>query len=112
MSRSGGGGGPTEPELQTEAVFVSIVIAAVSATALPDVVVLVVSVMLAIARMFPTNSVPVPRVAEVPTCQKTFDPQFGAVPTTTMDELLAVVSVLPIWKIQGPAPVRDSVPVS
>ena len=58
-------------------VFVSIVTAPVSAITLPDTLTLVVTVMLASARMFPANAVPVPSVAELPTCQKTFDPLHG-----------------------------------
>lgn len=52
-----------------ETALVSIVTAPVRAKALPDKVVLVVKVMLASARMSPTNAVAVPRVAELPTCQ-------------------------------------------
>ena len=45
--------------------------APVRAKALPDRLVLVVRVMLASARIFPANEVPVPSVAELPTCQNT-----------------------------------------
>src|SRR5450759_48915 len=58
----------------------------------------VFSVMLDSARIFPANDVVVPRVAELPTCQKTLhtDPLL----ITTTDEPLAVVSVLPILKMK------------
>ena len=52
------------------------------------------SVMLVSARIFPWNEVLVPRVAELPTCQNTFESVKLLEKTT--DELLAVVSVLPI----------------
>src|SRR6185503_4918694 len=47
------------------------VTAAVLAKSRPSTVAPVVTVMEARARMFPLNTVPVPRVAELPTCQKT-----------------------------------------
>jgi len=87
--------------------FVSIVTAPVSATTRPDTLTLAVTVMLTVARMVPANEVPVPSVAEVPTCQKTFDPPHSVpASSTTTAESLAVVSVVPIWNTQGPAPVR------
>ena len=50
------------------------------------------------ARMFPAKSVFVPRVAELPTCQKT---RHGcALLVTCTIALLAVVRVLPILKIK------------
>ncbi len=54
--------------------------------------------MLVSARMSPWNDVVVPRVAEVPTCQKTLhaDPEL----IRTTDEPVAVVSVLPILKMK------------
>jgi hypothetical protein len=51
-------------------------------------------VMLVRARIFPWNVVVVPRVAELPTCQNTFESVKLLLKIT--DELLAVVSVLPI----------------
>jgi len=57
----------------------------------------VVTVMLVNARMFPANDVVVPIVAELPTCQNTFPGDAPFVRTT--DEPLAVVSVLPILKM-------------
>jgi hypothetical protein len=50
--------------------------------------------MLVSAMMLPLNTVVVPRVAELPTCQKML--QSSAPLRTRTDELLAVVSVLPI----------------
>ena len=58
----------------------------------------VVTVMLAMARMFPANDVPVPSVAELPTCQNTLPADAPLIRTT--DETLAVVSVLPILKMK------------
>ena len=75
----------------------SSVTAPVRANARPIRLVLVVTVMLANARIFPPNDVLVPRVAELPTCQKTLhsDPLLM---TETADPL-AVVNVLPILKM-------------
>ena len=74
----------------------------------------VVTVMLASARMFPENDVPVPSVAELPTCQKTLSADAPLI--TTTDEALAVVSVLPILKMKIPLALplalSVSVPVS
>jgi hypothetical protein len=56
----------------------------------------VLMVMLAWAMMFPAILVPVPSVAELPTCQNTFPPQ--RLLSTMTAELVAVVSVLPILK--------------
>jgi hypothetical protein len=53
----------------------------------------------AYAIMSPRKLVPVPKVAELPTCQMTLLHDDG-VPTATTLELLAVVSVLPIWKMK------------
>lgn len=88
----------------------SIVTAPLSAMALPDTLEPVVRVMLATARIFPVNAVPVPSVAELPTDQKTSVSL--PLPLITTDELVAVVSVLPIMKIQGPEPMRVSFPVN
>ena len=62
-------GGTAHAEMAT--VLVSIVTAPFRARALPDTFALVVRVMLVSARIFPMNVVVVPRVAELPTCQKT-----------------------------------------
>src|SRR6058998_1771596 len=50
----------------------SSVTAAIRANSRPSTAAPVVTVMEAKARMFPLNTEPVPRVAELPTCQKTF----------------------------------------
>jgi hypothetical protein len=70
----------------------------------------VVNVMLVNARIFPASDVPVPSVAELPTCQNTLhrDPPL----LTTTDELLAVVSVLAILKMKTPGLLSVRVPVS
>ena len=64
--------------------------------------------------MFPTKLVPVPSVAELPTCQNTLQLVPGLISTTA--ELLAVVRVLPILKMKSafglPSPSRTSVPVN
>src|ERR1700694_1369400 len=57
----------------------------------------VVRVMLVNARTFPANEVAVPRVAELPTCHQT--PQAEAPLVSVIDEAVAVVSVVPIWKM-------------
>lgn len=75
---------------------VSIVTAPVSAKALPQITTFVVMVMLAFAMMLPLNLLVVPRVAELPTCQN-ISQCFVQFASETI-ELLAVVSVLPIWK--------------
>ena len=56
----------------------------------------VVIVMEEKAMMVPWKAVFVPNVAELPTCQKTLPADAPLVNVTL--ELLAVVSVLPIWK--------------
>jgi hypothetical protein len=58
----------------------------------------VVKVTLADARIFPKNAVPVPIVAELPIWKNTLQGEPPLIMTT--DELLAVVSVLPIWKMK------------
>ena len=56
----------------------------------------------------PFISDPVPNVAELPTCQKTF---FDNPPPAMMTWLLpvAVINVEPIWKIHTPVAGPDSV---
>ena len=79
----------------SEMLLVSSVTAPFRASALPSTISApVVSVMLVSAIMFPRKSVPVPRVAELPICQNTLQ-QFEPLLVMT-EELLAVVSVLPI----------------
>ena len=78
-------------------VLVSSVTAPFRARALPfRIVAPVVSVILVSARMCPSKAVFVPSVAELPTCQNTVLPGIAPPLIVTTDELLAVVSVLPI----------------
>jgi hypothetical protein len=81
----------------TEMWLVSIVTAPFRARARPGAMFAPVTrVMLVSARIFPWNAVVVPSVAELPTCQNTLQAEPPLIMRT--DELLAVVSVLPIWK--------------
>ena len=73
------------------------VTAAIDASALPLSVTPVFSVMEAWAIMFPAIVVFAPRVAELPTAQKTF---WGRAPFCSLTCPAAVVSVEEIWKIQ------------
>src|ERR1700724_635348 len=81
---------------------------------LPDPLAPVFRVMLVSATMLPSSAVPVPRVAELPTCQKM--PQLEPPLISSTDEALAVVSVLPILKMNRalglPCALRVRVPVS
>jgi len=93
--------------------LVSSVTAAVRASARPSTVVPVSSVMDASAIIVPLNTVPVPKVAELPTCQKTLH---ALAPSIRIIELAdAVVSVEPIWKMNTesglPIPFRVTAPV-
>jgi hypothetical protein len=106
--------GPTKV-LQSVIVLVSIVTAPLRAQAAPQVMVTpVVSVMLACARMSPANAVAVPSVAELPTCQNTLPPCAPLISETA--EALAVVSVVPTWKMKTalglPRPLSLTVPVN
>src|SRR5260221_5177648 len=72
----------------------------------------VVMVLLIFARMLPSKAVLVPSVVELPTCQNTF-PAVAPLARTTED-LLAVVSVVPIlvgalWTSGGLHPEQDLV---
>jgi hypothetical protein len=111
--KAGVGEGP-RPQTALETTFVSIVTAPFRARALPEMLARVVSVMLVRARMFPANVVSVPSVAELPTCQNTLQTDPPLITRTL--ELLAVVSVLPIWKTQTapelPWAFNRSVPVN
>ena len=90
-----GSGIAVRDDPQPEMVLLSSVTAPFLAKAEPHVMEApVVMVMLVSARIFPANAVPVPRVAELPTCQKTFLSTSPLVKITA--ELLAVVSALPI----------------
>jgi hypothetical protein len=84
-----------QPEKKT--LLLSSVTAPVCARALPLMLAPVVTVMLASARMFPMNDVLVPSVAELPTCQKTLQGWAPLISRTLA--LLAVMSVLSIWKM-------------
>ena len=75
------------------------VTAPVRASALPLSAAPVVTVMDACARMVPLKIVLVPRVAELPTCQKTLEATAPPIRTTALLPA-AVVSVLPIWKMK------------
>jgi hypothetical protein len=74
--------------------FVSNVTEPFRASALPDTLAPVVREMLVRARMLPTNTVPVPMTAELPTCQNTLQSTPPLV--TRTDELLAVLRVLTV----------------
>src|ERR1700730_19074346 len=90
-----GSGTVDPPPPQLVMTLLSSVTAPLIAKALPHVIVApLFRVMLVSARIFPANLVVVPRVAELPTCQNTFGSLRLLVKIT--DELLAVVSVLPI----------------
>src|SRR2546427_7567595 len=112
MGRGAGRQVPAVSHNTAETLLVSIVTAPLSAKALPDTLAPVVRVMLATARIFPVNAVPVPSVAELPTAQYTSVSR--APPVTTTDELTAVVRVLPILKtqIEPAGPLRVSRPVT
>ena len=101
---------------QVLTLLVSSVTAPLRASALPEVFAPVVSVMLVRARMSPTNEVPVPRVAELPTCQNALLQLLPPLLMTVTDEPLAVVSVLPILNRNSafalPRASRVSAPVS
>jgi hypothetical protein len=97
----GVGEGAPRRHTALEMLLVSIVTAPFRARALPETITRVVSVMLVSARMFPENRVSVPSVAELPICQNTLQLEPMLVMRTL--ELLAVVSVLPIWKTKTAA---------
>jgi hypothetical protein len=90
------GSGTVDPPLQPPPILLLFsVTAPLIARALPQPMLApLFRVMLVSARIFPWNEVPVPRVAELPTCQNTFESVRLLEKTT--DELLAVVSVLAI----------------
>ena len=102
------------PQLAAEIRFESRVTAPLRASARPARLARVIKEMLVSARMFPVKTESVPSVAELPTCQNT---RHSAPPRTmTTDELLAVVSLLPIWKMKSAlgsfSASRMSLPVS
>ena len=79
-------------------VLASRVTAPVRAKSRPSTVAPVVTVIEAEARMFPLNTEPVPRVAELPTCHTTLDAL--APPLKTTWRPTVVVRVEPIWKMK------------
>ena len=79
-------------------VLESSVTAAVRANSRPSTVAPVVTVIEAKARMFPLNTEPVPRVAELPTCQKTLAALAPPLRLTWRPDV--VTSVEPIWKMK------------
>ena len=81
-----------------ETTLVSSVTAPFKATARPKRFTPVVRVTLASAKMFPMNCVVVPSVAELPIWKNTL--QAVALLISKTEELLAVVRVLPIWKMK------------
>src|ERR1700680_2655317 len=101
-------------QLEKKMLLVSSVTAPFLAKTLPFTLAPVVRVMLVSARMFPTNDVLVPRVAELPTCQKTLQDCAPLIKRTF--EVLAVVSAVPIWKMKtalgSPCALSVSVPVN
>jgi hypothetical protein len=102
-----------QPRMET--LLLSIVTAPFRARALPDTMLApLFRAMLVSARILPLNAVVVPRVAELPTCQNTLQSEPPLIMRT--DELLAVVSLLPIWKMKTalllPSASRVSSPVS
>ena len=88
------------------------------AKSLPSTVVPPLSVIEVLASIFPINLIPVPavvpKVAELPTCQKTL--QDWAWPVRTILLLSAIVSVEPAWNIKtafgSPPPSSVRVPVT
>jgi hypothetical protein len=106
----GAGGGAHE---ENDTWLVSMVTAPLRARTLPATVVSVSRLMLVNARIFPTNVVLVPKVAELPTCQKSL--QTCPPLMSRIDELLPVMSVLATLNIQTasvlPAPSSVSAPV-
>jgi hypothetical protein len=95
-------------------VLVSRLTCPLRARTLPDREALVCSVIEVRARMFPTKFVPVPRVAELPTCQNTLQACAPLINPTVLLE--AVISVEPAWKMNtawgSPCALRVTVPVS
>jgi hypothetical protein len=89
------------------------VIAAVRANSPPSFVTPVLIVIEARATIFPANTVPTSRVAELPTCQNTLHAWAPLAKDTTAT--VEVMSVDPIWKTQAllgsPLPLRIKTPV-
>src|SRR5258708_4773134 len=91
---------PPPPPPAVDAADVMLLLSSVtappSAKTLPITLTPVVTVSLVKAIRFPTKAVAVPRVEELPTCQNTLPARSPLARAT--EELLAVVSVLPICK--------------
>ena len=104
----GGPGWPVHAVRST--VLVSSVTAPVRANVRPNTRAPVVNVMLTCARMLPMKAVPVPSVAELPTCQKTL--QLGALAMNSTRAFDEVVSVLPVLKINTGLGLLDALSVS
>ena len=88
---------PLEAQLDVVIVLVSRFTAAVCASSLPWIVAAVFAVIVAEAMIVPTKRVPVPSVAEEPTCQKTLHACAPLMSSTVVFE--PVISVEPIWKM-------------
>jgi hypothetical protein len=84
-------------QLDVVIVFVSRLTAPVLASSLPWIVAAVLAVIVARAMIVPTKRVPVPKVAEEPTCQNTLHACAPLMSCTLVFE--AVISVLAIWKM-------------
>jgi hypothetical protein len=87
-----------DPQPSKPTWFVSSVTSPFRARALPDTLAPVFREMLVRARILPTNTVPVPIGAELPTRQNTLQSTPPLITSTT--ELLAVVSVLTVLKMK------------
>jgi hypothetical protein len=87
-----------DPQASKPTWFVSSVTSPFRARALPDTLAPVFREMLVSARILPTNTVPVPIGAELPTRQNTLQSTPPLITSTT--ELLAVVSVLTVLKMK------------
>jgi hypothetical protein len=109
-----GGGGMGVEHVDFVMVLVSSVTAPLRASVRPSTVTPVVTVIELNARMVPRKMELVPRVAELPTCQKTL--QDWAPPMRFTWLLDAVVSVDPAWKmktaVESPPPLSVRSPVS
>lgn len=86
-----------EAQLEVVMVLSSSVTAAVCASSLPWIVAAVLAVIEADAMIVPTKCVPLPSVAEEPTCQKTLHACAPLTSETVVFE--PVISVEPTWKM-------------
>jgi hypothetical protein len=87
-----------EAQLEVVIVLVSRLTAAVLARSLPWIVAPVPAVIVSAAITVPTNRVPVPSVADDPTCQKTLQAWAPLISETLVFD--PVISVEPIWKMK------------